>query len=239
MSIQLLHGRFEELADLPLPQVDLVFMDPPDNIGRRYEGYEDRMPDGEYEELLSGWIKKACEVCKGPVFVTHNERWIPTVEEAIRSHGLVLVQRLWWHWTFGQHHARRYTPSLRPVYWLNDDTIYPDPIKVPSARQTKYKDKRAKKGGRLPDNVWEFSRVCGTFRERRSWHDNQIPERLVRRVILGHSLPEQTVLDPFIGSGTTAYVGNELARNVIGIDVSQYYISQIELELARRTKKRA
>ncbi len=235
-TVQLIQGRFEVIENLP--QVDLVIMDPPDNIGRKYEGYEDRLPEDEYGAKVSLWLAKACRLSRGPVFLTFNERWIPLVEDVIRQQNINLVQRLWWRWTFGQNQSRRYVPSLRPLYWLHDDTIYPGPIKVPSARAAKYKDKRAKPGGRLPDNVWEFSRVCGTFKERRRWHDNQIPEKLVRRIVLGHSSADDIVLDPFIGSGTTAYVCHDLDRKIIGIDVSAYYVSQIQLELDKRQRQR-
>lgn len=231
--MQLRQGRFEEMQDLP--QADLVFMDPPDNIGREYEGYDDRLPESEYGFRVSSWLTKACALCPGgPVFVTFNEKWIPLFEDVIRQHHINLVQRLYWHWTFGQAQSRRYVPSVRPIYWLNADTFYPDAIKIPSARAAKYKDKRAKPGGRLPDTMWEYSRVCGTFKERRRWHDNQIPEKLVRRIILGHSKPGDLVMDPMVGSGTSAYVCQEFGRDCIGIDVSPYYISQIAIEVEKR-----
>lgn len=55
-------------------------------------------------------------------------------------------------------------PCVRPVYWLNDRRIYPERIRIPSDRQVKYHDDRAKAGGKMPDNLWAFSRSCGTFR---------------------------------------------------------------------------
>jgi len=200
------------------------------------------MDGGEYEVLLERWLTRCCQITDGPVFFCFNEKWTPAVEAAISTHNLYLHQRCYWHFTFGQNSKRRYTPSVRPVYWLNNSTIYPDAIKVPSARQTKYNDKRAKAGGRLPDNltkyeidpydpVWEYSRVCGTFKEKRDWHVCQIPESLMGRVIKGHSLPGQTVLDPFIGSGTTARVAHRLGRNVVGIDQSRMYLEHIQNEL--------
>ncbi|MEM5834184.1 MAG: hypothetical protein QXH68_02160, partial [Candidatus Aenigmatarchaeota archaeon] len=60
------------------------------------------------------------------------------------------------------------------------------------ARQLVYKDKRANPLGRIPDDVWCFSRVCGTFKERIADHSCQMPETILERII-----PGDIVLDPF------------------------------------------
>jgi DNA modification methylase len=227
--IELIRGQFENI-DIPR-HIDMILMDPPDNVGLEYDSYDDNLPDGEYQYLLERWLRKAVSLTSGPVWITFNEKWIGTIENILSSCNIRLIQRCWWHWTFGQACKTRYTPSIRPIYWLNNNTIFSSQIRIPSARQTKYNDKRAKSGGKLPDNVWEFSRVCGTFNERRRWHVCQIPEGLMERVILGHTLPGATILDPFIGSGTTAIVANRLARNCIGIDQSQVYLDKIRTEI--------
>lgn len=92
----------------------------------------------------------------------------------------------------------RYTSSVRPVYWLKDPYISPTKARIPSARQEKYGDKRANPEGKMPDNLWIYSRVCGTFKERRKWHPCQLPEALVRRILKNHSSKGARVLDPFI-----------------------------------------
>ena len=195
--------------------------------------------------LLTEWLRRCCEITDGPVFFTFNEKWTGAVERAIEEYDLRLHQRCYWRFTFGQNCKVRYTPSVRPVYWLNDATIYPDAIKVPSARQAKYGDKRAKAGGRLPDNMtdieidindpaWQFSRVCGTFKEKRHWHLCQIPELMMRRVILGHSKEGDTVFDPFSGSGSTCYQALENGRNFVGLDCCQNYLDETVKEIGRR-----
>jgi len=203
-------------------------MDPPDNEGRKYNGYEDNLPDNEYENLLNQWLNIACSITNGPVFISFSNKWTRQIENIIYENKIPLIQRIYWRYTFGQANKRRYAPSLRPIYWLNKDIIYDDKIRVPSDRIIKYKDKRANPLGKLPDNVWDFSRICGTFKERRSWHCTQHPEALIERIVLGHSKPEEVILDPFIGSGTTAIVCKKLNRNCIGIDVSQFYLDKIK-----------
>lgn len=206
----------------------LTFLDPPDNIGLDYNGYSDNLDTMQYEGLLGGWLTKACRITDGPVFISFNEHWTHVIEGTIEANKeeIKLVQRLYWSYTFGQNCRKKYTPCIRPIYWLNDDTIYPDTIKVPSARQVKYKDKRAKAGGRLPSNVWDFSRICGTFKERRPHVPTQHPEALMRRIILGHSQPGELVLDPFCGTGTTAIVCKREGRRCLTMDVDQSYVDK-------------
>jgi len=238
MNIKLMCGKFENIRQDDIGRIDLVFADPPDNEGRAYDGFEDKTTDHEYVDLLYKWVFKACEITDGPVFFSIAERWMNDMENMIYHADLKLIRRIFWHYTFGQNNKKSYSPCIRPIYWLNSPTIYPKEIYVPSARQIKYGDKRANPEGKMPENLWEFSRVCGTFKERRGWHPTQHPEELIRRIILGHSKPGDTILDPFVGSGTTAIVCQDLGdRNCVGIDQSAYYVSMVNEELRKRREQ--
>ena len=84
----------------------------------------------------------------------------------------------------------------------------------------------------MPDDVWnEYSRVCGTFKERTGFHGCQMPERLLERIILTASDPGHLVLDPFSGSGTTVCVAAALDRRYIGIDISANYVTEAKSRL--------
>lgn len=221
--IKLIHGKFELTPNEELSKVDLIIADPPDNIGLKYDGFKDNKTDEEYEDDILLWLAKMADLTRGPIFFTFNEKWTRVVENAIKSVGVSLIQRLQWYYTFGQDQTSRgkYGLCCRPIYWLNSDYVRPEEIKIPSARQEKYGDKRAAKGGKMPANVWEFSRICGTYKERRKWSPNQLPESLVGRILKGHCRPYGHVLDPFIGSGTTAIVCQKLILDCTGIEVSE------------------
>src|SRR5207302_3777333 len=106
-------------------------------------------------------------------------------------------------------------------------------IRVPSARQLVYRDRRANAQGRLPDDTWilrpqdlphgfdsaedtwYFPRVCGTFKERAGFHGCQMPEQLLGRIIKASSNPGDLVLDPFAGSGSTLAAAKKLARDFL------------------------
>ena len=118
-----------------------------------------------------------------------------------------------------------------------------------AARQLVYGDARANPQGRLPDdtwilrpqdlptgfqpleNTWYFPRVAGTFKERAGFHGCQMPEQLLGRIIRACSHPDQVVLDPFAGSGTTLAVAKKLGRHYLGIELSADYTREIRKRL--------
>lgn len=110
-------------------------------------------------------------------------------------------------------------------------------IRVPSARQLVYKDRRANPTGKLPDDVWQFSRVCGTFKERIKEQPNQMPEILLERIIKASSNEEDIVLDAFCGSGTTLVAAKKLNRKYIGIDNSKIAV-KISRERLKKMNER-
>lgn len=226
--IELILGDFFDIPKSTIGDVDLIIADPPDNIGIKYQGFKDKVSTEEYEMQIVSWLTRMSDLTDGPIFFTFSEKWTRIVENAIESIGLPLIQRLQWHYTFGQDQTSKgkYALCYRPLYWLNSDYVRPDQIKVPSARLIKYNDKRAAKGGKMPANVLQFSRICGTFHEKRAWCPTQLPEALVEMIVKGHCHPNGRILDPFVGSGTTAIVCKRLDLDCIGIDVSKPTIKQ-------------
>jgi site-specific DNA-methyltransferase (adenine-specific) len=130
-----------------------------------------------------------------------------------------------------------------------DFTFNADDIRVPSARQLVYGDRRANPKGRLPDDTWilrpqdltdgfqpdddtwYFPRVAGTFKERAGWHGCQMPEQLLGRIIRACSNDEDLVIDPFGGSGTTLAVAKKLGRKYLGFELSDEYAKSIQQRL--------
>ncbi len=237
-NLKLIRGKFEHIykEDLCLKSdtIKLCFLDPPDNQGMEYDNYEDKASMATYIDLLDRWLGKAKELTDGPIFLSFAETWTPSVEMLIMENNIPLIQRIWWRYSFGQAHSKKYASCVRPIYWLNNSTIYPDQIRVPSQRQLKYGDKRANSKGKLPENVWDFNRICGSFLEKRKWHPTQHPEALMERIIKGHSKEGDIVLDCFIGSGTSAYACQKLNRKCIGVDSSDFYLKKIEEEYLKR-----
>jgi len=213
-----------------LPQADLIFADPPFNIGYKYDVYEDRRKYDEYHRWTEKWMSACYGVLKptGSMWVAIGDDYAAEVRIIARKLGLNMRNWVIWHYTFGQNTKTKFARSHTHLfYWTKDPkefTFNDMAVRIPSARQTTYADKRANPKGKLPDDVWSFSRVCGTFNERVQWHPCQMPEKLLERIVHVSSSPGDLVLDPFSGSGTTCAVAARLGRLYFGIDISQEYV---------------
>ena len=234
--IKLIQGAFEDIPASQIGRVDLIIADIPDCLDKKYPDYIDKMPKWEYETKLRLWLKKMSELTKGPIFFLFNECWTKEVENAIGDIGIELVQHLLWRFNFGMDQSRhnRYSLCYRNIYWLNNSLMIPENIKIPSDRQLKYNDSRASPMGKIPQNIWDFPRICGNFKERRSWFPNQVNQKVIERIILGHCPENGTVYDPFVGSGTSIFAAIATNRNAIGSDISETCIEQIKKELDHR-----
>jgi DNA modification methylase len=227
---QILQGDcLEIMAGFPPQSVDVVFADPPFNIGVQYDNSPDSRGYHEYVAWTEAWIDAAIRLLKetGSLYVAIGDAYAAEVRMIARKKELFLRNWIVWHYTFGQHQRRKFSRAHTHIfYWVVDDqkfTFNADDIRVPSARQAVYSDKRANPKGRIPDDVWAFPRVCGTFKERVGDHPCQMPEALLDRIIRASSNKGDMVLDPFCGTGTTPAVARKLGRRYIGIDISPKY----------------
>lgn len=230
-QLTIIHG--DCLKVLPtLPPATMIFADPPDNIGCKYEGFKDRWADaGEYCQWLYERIHAVLWPMTRPGFLwlSINNKWLFDVAVMVHGSPSYSTRLFFWRYTFGQHNARDCGSGFRPLlrFMRGGAKLYPDQIRVPSLRQSRYGDKRADPRGRVPDDVWEFSRVCGTFKERRPWHPCQHPKDLLKRMVLLSTRPGDLVIDCFAGSGSMLEVCKELDRSCIGIEISPFYCEKI------------
>lgn len=237
--------------------VDLAFADPPFNIGYKYDVYKDRRRADEYLDWTRKWGAALVATLKptGTFWLAIGDDFAAELK-LIFQRDLGLYCRSWviWYYTFGVHCKNKFSRSHTHLFHFVKDpaefTFNKNAIRVPSARQLVYADKRAEEAGRLPDDtwilrpqdaigsfkanedVWYFSRVCGTFKERAGWHGCQMPEQLLGRIIMSCSNPGETVLDPFAGSGTTLAVAKKLDRKFLGFELSKNYANQVSARLA-------
>ena len=217
--------------------VDLVFADPPFNIGYVYDKYHDDVPNEEYVEWSRRWMGCCQRVLKptGSFYIAIGDEFVADIRVIGRELGLHLRNWIIWRYAFGQNtkakFCRAHTHILYFTMNAQDFTFNDKLLRFPSARHTEYQDLRANPAGRLPDDVWDdFPRVCGTFKERAGFHGCQMPEALLMRIVMASSNPGEIVLDPFVGSGTTAVAAAKLGRKYVGIDISKDY--------AQHTRKR-
>lgn len=253
--------------------IDLAFADPPFNIGYDYDVYDDRKGADEYLAWSRKWIEGLQRVLKpeGTFWLAIGDEYAAEMK-VLCTRDLGFTCRSWviWFYTFGVHCKHKFTRSHAHLFYFVKDakkfTFNSLDVRVPSARELVYGDKRADPAGRVPDDTWMmspilppevatrdgftlrpqdiperfpahsdtwfFSRVAGTFRERRGWHGCQMPEQLLGRIIRGCSNEGDIVLDPFAGSGTTPAVAKKLSRRYLGFELSADYANNVEERLA-------
>ena len=238
------------MAELPAESVDLAFADPPFNIGYDYDLYDDRLDAEQYLAWSEQWTAEVVRLLKpnGTFWLAIGDDFAAELSVMLkRQHGLTCRSWVVWYYTFGVNcknkFSRSHTHLFHMVKSADDFTFNADDpsIRVPSARQLVYRDKRANPKGRLPDDTWilrpqdipeswqaagdtwYFPRVAGTFKEREGWHGCQMPEQLLARIIRACSNPGDVVLDPFTGSGTTLAVAKKLDRRFLGFELSPEY----------------
>ncbi len=239
---------------------DLVFADPPFNIGYKYDTHGDSMGYNEYLDWCEDWIGGVYGVleCTGSFWLAIGDRFVAELKLICQTQGFHFRSWVIWYYTFGVNCARKFSRSHTHLLHFTKHpdhfTFNADTIRVPSARQLVYNDKRANPKGRLPDDTWmlrpqdmtdsfqalddtwHLARVCGTFRERQGWHGCQMPEKVLERIVRVSSNPGDLVVDPFAGSGTTCVVAKKLGRREQGFEISSIYTDKANERLANVTK---
>jgi DNA modification methylase len=232
------------LPEIPARKLDLIFADPPFNWNRAYDQWNDAMPREDYLTFTRDWLDLCIRGLRpwGALWVNIPDDTAAEIVVHLKSRGLEMVNWCIWHYRFGQNTTSRFISSkVHALYFVRppDDgessarverTWNPQRILETSDRRAIYFDPRTESkrdgmpaGHRVPMDVWYgpyWGRIQGNNKERRHYHDNQLPESYLERVILCSSSEGDLVLDPFLGSGTTGVVAHALGRRFIGCEFS-------------------
>jgi site-specific DNA-methyltransferase (adenine-specific) len=224
----------EEILD---QSVDLIFADPPYNIGKAFNGRKDKWPTDEaYLEWCYQWLDLCIEKLKpnGSFYLMAATQNMPYFDIYLRKKLDVLSRIVWFYDSSGVQ-ARRYFGSLyEPIlfcvknkkeYTFNADDIL---VEAKTGAKRKLIDYRKPipsvyNSHKVPGNVWEIPRVRYRMDEYED-HPTQKPIALLERIILASSNPGDIVLDPFSGTFTTSFVAKKWDRHSIGIEIDEQYI---------------
>jgi site-specific DNA-methyltransferase (adenine-specific) len=252
------------LNKLPAGVADLVCTDPPFNLGLEYPGYDDRRPPDEYLTWLKDRLQAARRVLKptGSLVVAIGADYQAEVCVLLKGLGFHWRNTVVWHYGFGPCQKKKFTPSWVALHYFVMDrerfTFNGEAVRVPSARQLAYKDRRAKDGGKTPDDVWflrprqaeaaglfgpsgdawHLRRVAGTFQERVG-HVCQMPVEVLERVIRATTNPGDLVIDPFAGTGTTLVAARDLGRRYLGVELCEATANLARRRLAETPEEAA
>ena len=222
----------EKLAEIPERSIDLVFADPPYNLQLANELYRpdnsrvdavdddwDKFASFEaYDAFTRVWLSACRRVLKqdGSLWVIGSYHNIFRVGTALQDLGFWVLNDVIWRKTnpMPNFRGRRFTNAHETLIWAST---------APKARYTfNYEAMKSLNDELQMRSDWLFPICSGPERLKqdcgRKTHPTQKPEALLHRIILASSEAGDVVLDPFLGSGTTAVVAKRLGRRFIGIE---------------------
>lgn len=228
----------EVLQSLPDQSVDLIFADPPYNIGKRFGESHDRWPsEAAYLEWCYQWLDLCLQKLSphGSFYLMASTQAMPSLDLYLRTRLHVLSRIVWTYDSSGvqatRHFGSLYEPILFAVQNKKNYVFHAEAIQIeaPTGAQRKLIDYRKNPpevyaSTKLPGNVWNFPRVRYRMPEYQQ-HPSQKPEALLERILRASSDPGACVLDPFAGSFTTAVVAEKLGRRSISIEREATYVS--------------
>lgn len=220
---------------------DMVFADPPDNLGLGYDDYPDKMPLDAYynwlELLMAHAIGRARKVFWLSYYWQHDIEIKGRLRSILRISGLTghKAKTFIWRYTFGQHNSHDFGSGFRFLLRVTSPTWTVADLPRVESERMKIGDVRANPEGRVPDDVWDYimdvPRVVGNAKERRAWHPTQHPEALLERIIMSSVVRGSSILDCFLGTGTTMRVAKRLERDCDGVEISEQYCKNTGLDL--------
>ncbi len=225
----------EGLRRLPYNSVDLVFADPPYNIGVDYGNGNPTLDRHEkYWDWCLEWFTLVLRVLKlgGAFYAMHYPEycaeWLPRLQ-ALR---FTFQRWITWHYptNVGQS-PDNWTRSQRAILFVTkggkprtfNGLADPQPYRNPTDKRIQ--ENLKSRPGVVPYDVWEYNLVKNVSKEKqKNGPPNQLPEALLRRIILTSSNEDDLVVDLFSGNGTTSYVANHLKRKYIAFDINPDYV---------------
>lgn len=234
---RIIHGdALEVLQQIPDESIDLIFVDPPYNIGKNFAGRKDKWKtDKDYLDWCYQWIDLCIQKVKpnGSLYLMTSTQFMPYFDLYVRDKVTILSRIVWSYDSSGvqakNYFGSMYEPILYCVKNKNNYTFNSDDILVEAKTGAKRKliDYRKDppqpyKTEKVPGNVWNFARVRYRMEEYEN-HPTQKPISLLERIIKASSNEEDVVLDPFCGTFTTCFVAQQLKRRFIGIEIQEEY----------------
>lgn len=234
-------GRCTELLQqIPDKAVQLVVTSPPYNIGKSYER---RLDISEYvkqqAEVISECVRVLSDtgsVCWQVGNYVDDGTIVPLdalLYPIFREHGLVMRNRIVWHFEHGLHCTRRFSGRYETINWFtrpNKDFVFNlDPVRVPQKYPGKKHFKGPKVGqfsgnplGKNPGDVWDIPNVKSNHIEKTE-HPCQFPVELVERLVLALTSPGDRILDPFLGVGSSIVAALRHRRRGVGAETMKRY----------------
>jgi site-specific DNA-methyltransferase (adenine-specific) len=229
----------EILPGLPEGFADLIIVDPPYNLTKRFGASVFRARDSAaYEEYLESWLPELARLLApaGSLYVCADWRSSGAVER-VGSRRFVPRNRITWEREKGRGAARNWKNGSEDIWFFTKSEDYAfnlDAVMLTRRVLAPYRDgeglpkdwaETAEGRFRLtcPSNLWTDITVPFWSMPENTGHPAQKPEKLLAKLILASSRPGDLVFDPFMGSGSTCAVAKKLGRRWCGIEAEREY----------------
>ena len=223
----------EVMKKIPNNSVDVTFADPPFNLKKKYNSYYDKHEFEEYLFWCKKWLYEMVRVTKptGSILVHNIPKWLIYLGSYLNE---IAIFRHWIAWdAMGSPLGKTLLPNHYGILYYvksEDFKFYDIRMLHKRCRNCHYilQDYGGKKSqmhqfGPLVSDVWtDIHRI--RHKKRRDEHPCQLPIHLLERLLLFSSDEGDIVLDPFMGTGTTAIAAKKLGRKFIGIDIDSKYV---------------
>lgn len=236
----LLHQDCETAIQyLPSGSVDLLLLDPPYNRRKCFQGtvFSPRSPLA-YQDWFETWLKPLKQVLKPTTSIYVCADWVSSAAiYPILAQHFVVRNRITWEREKGRGAQRNWKNASEDIWFCTVSDRYTfnlEAVKLKRRVKAPYRDRQGEPKdwqetdrGRFrlthPSNLWTDISVPFWSMPENTDHPTQKPEKLVAKLMLASSQPGDVVLDPFLGSGTTAVVAKKLQRHYIGIEQAELY----------------
>jgi len=244
---KIIHQNLEEaIKSLPDNFVDLMFIDPPYNLNKKFNLISFKSMDlKEYENWFESWFSKLVRILKDTASVYICGDWKSS--NAILNVGikyLTVRNRITWEREKGRGAKSNWKNCSEDIWFFTKGknfTFNIEEVKLRRKVLAPYRDEKGTpkdwESGKInyrdtsPSNLWTDISVPFWSMAENTNHPTQKPEKLLAKIILASSNKNDLVFDPFLGSGTTAVTAKKLGRNFVGVEVDEYYCCAAEKRL--------
>ncbi|WP_163534766.1 DNA-methyltransferase [Helicobacter suis] len=230
---QILHGDCLELfKKIPNNSIDCIFADPPFNLKKKYNSHKDKLECSEYLQWCQEWISECLRVLKkgGCLFLHNIPKWLTFYASFLNTRAIFR------HWISWDAMSAPMGKTLQPAHY--GILFYSKGELKGRFKEIRYPHRRDRKGALLKDYggkkqmLHPFGPLCSDVwsdihrirhANKRDKHPCQLPLHLLERLILMSMEEGEVILDPFLGTGTTAIAAKRLQRNFIGFEKDWQY----------------
>ena len=229
------------LKTLPSNSIDFCFADPPYNVAKKYDNWDDNLDIQDYFQWCDEWLSelarvlkpgRICAILNIPLWAIRHFSHMQTIlhfHDWIVWEGLSLPVRMIMpaHYTiltFSKGSPRDLPGISRQIHSpleLNSLSTLKENFCLRSSCIRNRRRARVVEQEQITNLWWDIHRL--KHNSRRVDHPTQLPPKLMHRLIALFTNEGEIVLDPFNGSGTTSLTAEQLNRKFIGIEISPYY----------------